>query len=76
MPKATSKRPEAVEKAIATFEANEGVLRMADALRAGIHRNTLYAMLKEGVVLNRYAFTKTNAASTSTHCFAMPQSAA
>ncbi len=50
MPKPTSKRPEAVEKAIATFEANEGVLRMADALRAGIHRNTLYAMLKQGVV--------------------------
>lgn len=50
MSKKTNECPEAVAKAIATFEAHEGVLRMADVLRAGIHRNTLYAMLEQGVV--------------------------
>jgi predicted transcriptional regulator of viral defense system len=50
MPKPTMKQPEAVEKAVAVFEANGGVLRMADALRAGIHRNTLYAMFEQGIV--------------------------
>lgn len=50
MPKPTTKQPEAVEKAVALFEANGGVLRMADALRAGIHRNTLYSMFEQGIV--------------------------
>lgn len=50
MPKPTTKQPEAVEKAVAVFEANGGVLRMADALRAGIHRNTLYSMFEQGIV--------------------------
>ena len=50
MPKPATKRPEAVAKAVAAFEAHGGVLRMADALCAGIHRNTLYAMLEQGVV--------------------------
>lgn len=50
MPKTTTTRSEAIDKAIASFDANDGTLRMADALRAGIHRNTLYAMLEQGVV--------------------------
>lgn len=50
MPKTTEKRSGAVEKAVQAFEDHGGVLRMADALRAGIHRNTLYSMLDQGLV--------------------------
>jgi len=50
MPKTTTTHSEAIDKAIAAFDANQGMLRMADALRAGIHRNTLYAMLEQGIV--------------------------
>lgn len=37
-------------KARAAFQQRGGVLRMADALRAGIHRRTLYAMRDTGEV--------------------------
>ncbi|REJ65618.1 MAG: transcriptional regulator [Planctomycetota bacterium] len=50
MPDAIETRSNAVEKAVAVFEDNDGVLKMADALRAGIHRNTLYSMLEQGIV--------------------------
>lgn len=36
----------AVERAAKIFRAHGGMVRMADALRAGIHRNTLRAMLE------------------------------
>jgi predicted transcriptional regulator of viral defense system len=41
---------ERFQAAIETFAANGGVLRMAEAISAGISRKTLYAMLDEGVV--------------------------
>jgi len=50
MPKTAPKRPDAIETAIKAFENSGGVLRMADALRAGIHRNTLYSMLEQDIV--------------------------
>ncbi len=37
-------------KARATFQRHGGVLRMAEAVRAGIHRRTLYAMRDAGIV--------------------------
>jgi predicted transcriptional regulator of viral defense system len=39
-----------VDKARAEFRRNGGLLRMADALRTGIHRRTLYAMRDAGQV--------------------------
>jgi predicted transcriptional regulator of viral defense system len=41
---------EVIQKARATFRLNGGLLRMADALRAGVHRRTLYAMRDAGQV--------------------------
>jgi len=40
----------AVKQARDVFERHGGVLRMADALRAGVHRRTLYAMRDAGQV--------------------------
>jgi len=37
-------------KARATFQRHGGVLRMAEAVRVGIHRRTLYAMRDAGIV--------------------------
>ena len=42
----TNKYKEPVE----VFRRHGGVLRMSDAMRAGIHRRTLYAMRDEGIV--------------------------
>ena len=39
-----------VRKAIAAFREHDGILRMADALRAGLLRRTLYAMRDAGRV--------------------------
>lgn len=39
-----------IKHAIKQFEANRGVLRTADALRAGVHPATLYRMRDEGIV--------------------------
>jgi predicted transcriptional regulator of viral defense system len=39
-----------VQKATIVFRHNGGVMRMADSLRSGIHRRTLYAMRDEGLV--------------------------
>src|SRR5436305_4090488 len=41
---------ELVHKARAEFRRHGGLLRMADALRSGIHRRTLYAMRDVGQV--------------------------
>lgn len=50
MNKTTVTRTAAVERAIEAFESSGGVLKMADAIRAGIHRNTLYSMLELEIV--------------------------
>lgn len=42
--------PEPQQKARAAFRRHGGLLRMADAVRAGIHRRTLYAMRDAGQV--------------------------
>ena len=40
----------ATKRATAVFKQHGGMLRMADALRQGIHRNTLDRMVREGVL--------------------------
>ena len=51
MPKPQSRNePDAVRRAVAAFRAGGGMLRMVEAIRAGIHRNTLYAMLDAGMI--------------------------
>lgn len=42
--------PEPQQKARAVFRRHGGLMRMADAIRAGIHRRTLYAMRDAGQV--------------------------
>ncbi len=44
----TKKRGDRFRRAIATFEQHGGILRTAEALRAGIHPQTLYAMRDAG----------------------------
>lgn len=43
-------RPTAIQRATAVFKQRGGLLRMVDALQAGVHRTTLKAMLREGVI--------------------------
>lgn len=59
----TSPQTDATERAISVFRENRGMLRMANALRAGIHRNTLNAMLRAGIVerLSRGLYRLTDA---------------
>jgi predicted transcriptional regulator of viral defense system len=45
-----SDEPMAIEKARHVFRQHGSVLRMTDALRAGIHRRTLYAMRDAGIL--------------------------
>lgn len=40
----------AVQQATALFHARQGIMRTAEALKAGIHRETLYAMRKAGLI--------------------------
>ena len=42
--------PDAIQKALKSFEKRGGMLRMAEAMRLGIHRNTLYRMVEENLV--------------------------
>lgn len=42
--------PSANDRATAVFRQRGGMLRMADALRAGIHRNTLEGMVRDGLL--------------------------
>jgi predicted transcriptional regulator of viral defense system len=44
------KEPDSVRRAVVSFRANGGMLRMTEALHAGIHRNTLSVMLKTGTI--------------------------
>jgi len=46
----TKSRSDAIRKARMAFEKHGGMLRMADALRLGIHRNTLYRMVDENLI--------------------------
>ncbi len=50
------------EKAKKTFQRSGGVLRMNEALQAGIHRRMLYSMLEQGVIeqLNRGLYRLTD----------------
>jgi predicted transcriptional regulator of viral defense system len=50
------------EKAKKTFRSSGGVLRMNEALQAGIHRRMLYSMLEAGVIekLNRGLYRLTD----------------
>src|SRR4030042_6213552 len=50
------------EKAKKTFQRSGGVLRMNEALQAGIHRRMLYSMLEAGVIeqLNRGLYRLTD----------------
>ena len=41
----------AVESAIAIISQNQGMIRMADAVRAGIHRNTLQRMVQNAILV-------------------------
>jgi predicted transcriptional regulator of viral defense system len=45
-----NREPEPQQKARAAFRRHGGLMRMADAIRAGIHRRTLYAMRDAGQV--------------------------
>lgn len=42
--------PDKFERATDIFRRHSGILRMSEAIRAGIHRRTLYAMRDAGVV--------------------------
>jgi predicted transcriptional regulator of viral defense system len=46
----SDRETEVIRKARAEFRRHGGMLRMADALRSGIHRRTLYAMRDSGQV--------------------------
>ena len=41
---------EGIQAALNVFRRHNGVLRMAEALQAGISRRTLYAMRDQGIV--------------------------
>lgn len=43
-------RSPSLEKAVQVFKAQGGVLRMANALKLGVHRVTLYRMLEDGLL--------------------------
>ncbi len=43
-------KSDAAQRAVDIFRDHGGILRMAEALRAGIHRNTLYSMLDAGII--------------------------
>jgi predicted transcriptional regulator of viral defense system len=64
MPKQRSRNEsDTVQRAVTAFRTDGGMLRMTEALRAGIHRNTLYAMLDEGIIerLSRGLYRLTDA---------------
>lgn len=46
----TTLKPDAVQRAISIFRENRGMLRMSQAVEAGVHRNTLYSMLDDGII--------------------------
>lgn len=51
MPKITDEsESDAVRRALKSFKKQGGMLRMAQAMRLGIHRNTLYRMVEENLI--------------------------
>src|SRR5690348_13837271 len=48
--KSSRSRSPSLERATTIFERHGGILRMADALRLGIHRRTLYALRDAGTI--------------------------
>src|SRR5712692_5019402 len=50
MPQASLAKSDGLLKAKAIFRKHGGVLRMAEAVKAGIHRRTLYAMRNAGII--------------------------
>ena len=50
MPNRAPTLPASVANALATFRRMGGLLRMSEAMKAGIHRRTLYAMLDAGQI--------------------------
>lgn len=50
MPLAKRKTMSRMERGIAVFQRNGGILRTTDALRAGIHPATLYSLHKDGKI--------------------------
>src|SRR5438552_4755061 len=50
MPPPSLAKSESLLNAEAAFKKHGGVLRMTDAVNAGIHRRTLYAMRDAGVI--------------------------
>jgi predicted transcriptional regulator of viral defense system len=56
------KSQDGFEKARKTFRSHGGVLRMSEALQAGIHRRMLYSMLEVGLIeqLNRGLYRLTD----------------
>lgn len=46
----TKTQSRAIQKALSAFKKQGGMLRMADAVRLGIHRNTLYRMVDEKLI--------------------------
>ncbi len=43
-------QPDAIARAVEQFEAQGGILRSSEAIRAGVHTETLYKMRDEGVI--------------------------
>ena len=50
MPLAKRKTVSRMERAIAAFQKNGGILRTTEAVRAGIHPSTLYSLHKDGKI--------------------------
>jgi predicted transcriptional regulator of viral defense system len=50
MPTPSLAKSEGVRKAKSAFRKHGGILRMAEAVKSGIHRRTLYAMRDAGVI--------------------------
>jgi len=48
MPVVRKKTSSRIERALAAFQRNGGILRTTEALRAGIHPATLYSLYKDG----------------------------
>lgn len=63
MPDRVAAQPASVAKALAAFRRKGGLLRMSEAVKAGVHRRTLYAMLDEGQIerLSRGLYRLTDA---------------
>ena len=50
MPRETNKRGSRFDRAVDVFRKHGGILRTSQALQAGIHPSTLYAMRDDGTL--------------------------